>query len=348
MSNLPKIKVVQAGCGNMAPAWIGPALELPQLEYVGLADPNRANAEKIAERYGFARELLFTSLQEALEKTQPDVVFDVSVPAAHYEVTTRALRHGCHVLGEKPMSDTLENARRMVQAARQAGKLYAVIQNRRYEPNIMRVREFLDGGAIGRPHTIHADFFLGPHFGGFRDLMEQPLLVDMAIHTFDAARYLAHLDPVGVYCRSFNPTGSWYQGDASALAIFDMADSEGESVMFCYRGSWCAEGLPTSWNSSWRIIGTQGTLLWTGEDDIRAEVVDETAPPAHMRPIRALEIPPKTLEHTRHAALIREFITCVQTGARPQTHCEDNIKSLAMVLGAVESARSGQRVPIEA
>lgn len=44
-------------------------------------------------------------------------------------------------------------------------------------------------------------------------------------------------------------------------------------VIFNYRGSWCAEGLRTSWESAWRITGSLGTLLWDGADDIRAEVV---------------------------------------------------------------------------
>jgi predicted dehydrogenase len=339
------IKVVQAGCGNMAPAWIVPTLEIPQLEYVGLADSNLDNARKIAARFGFEESILFDSLEEALTKTRPDVVFDVTVPAAHYEITMWALQHGCHVLGEKPMSDTLDNARRMVQAAQDSGKIYAVIQNRRYEPNIRRVREFLDTGALGMPHTICADFFLGPHFGGFRDLMAQPLLVDMAIHTFDAARYLAALDPVSVYCKSFNPAGSWYRGDACAIAIFEMKNAAENRVVFSYRGSWCAEGLPTSWQSSWRIIGEKGTLLWNGEDEIRVEVADEASTEL-TRPTREIEVPPGAMEHTRHAALIREFATCVRNDTTPQTHAADNIKSLAMVLGAVQSATTDQVIAI--
>lgn len=345
MNKNSPLKVVQAGCGNMAPAWIGPALQIPQLQYVGLVDLNAENARKTAARFGLPPEILFSSLEDALAKTRPDVVFDVTVPAAHFSVTMEALRHGCHVLGEKPMSDTLDNARQMVQAAKETGKIFAVIQNRRYEPNIRRVRAFLETGAIGQVHTIHADFFLGPHFGGFRDLMEQPLLVDMAIHTFDAARYLAQLDPQSVYCKSFNPAGSWYDGDASAIAIFDMVNADGNPVVFCYRGSWCAEGLPTSWQAGWRIIGTKGTLLWNGEDEIRAEVADESST-EFLRPTREFAVPPLTMEHTRHAALIREFVACVQNGDVPQTHAADNIKSLAMVLGAVESAGGGRSATI--
>lgn len=72
------------------------------------------------------------------------------------------------------------------------------------------------------PGILTADFFIGAHFGGFRDAMPSPLLLDMAIHTFDAARYLSGADPLAVYCDEFNPAWSWYAGNACATAIFEM------------------------------------------------------------------------------------------------------------------------------
>ena len=87
--------------------------------------------------------------------------------------------------------DDSATMRRMVAAAQAAGKTYAVIQNRRYDPHIRRLRQFLDSGAIGDVTTVHCDFFIGAHFGGFRDHMQHVLLLDMAIHTFDAARLIS-------------------------------------------------------------------------------------------------------------------------------------------------------------
>ena len=65
-------------------------------------------------------------------------------------------------------------------------------------------------------HVTLADFFIGAHFGGFRDEMAHVLLLDMAIHTFDQARKILGADPVSVYCHEFNPAGSWYAGASSA------------------------------------------------------------------------------------------------------------------------------------
>jgi predicted dehydrogenase len=257
-------------------------------------------------------------------------------------VTLEALAQGCHVLGEKPLADSLEHARQMIEAAQRAGKVFAVIQNRRYDPNIRRLRSFLASGAIGEVTTVNSDFYIGAHFGGFRDRMEHVLLLDMAIHTFDQARLISGADPQAVYCHEWNPAGSWYDHDASAMAIFEMSDG----IVYNYRGSWCAEGLNTSWECNWRIIGTRGSVAWDGVGGFRAEVVAETG--SFRSKMAEIEVPQvDLLEKTGgHGGVIREFVRCVQAGGAPETVCTDNIKSLAMVFGAVESATYGRRVSI--
>jgi predicted dehydrogenase len=276
-----------------------------------------------------------TDLGAVLEETSPDIVFDCTVPEAHFQVTLEALKHGCHVLGEKPMADTMEHARAMVAAAQAAGKIYAVIQNRRYMPGIRRLKRFLELGTIGPITTVNSDFYIGAHFGGFRGHMRHVLLLDMAIHTFDAARLLSGADPVSVYCKEWNPPGSWYDHDASAVAIFEMTNG----LVYTYRGSWCAGGLPTTWESDWRIIGQRGSVKWDGGENVQAQVVSETG--GFFSPYQDVDVPPydATGKIGGHFGLIQEFISCVKTGATPETICTDNIKSLAMVFGAIESAK---------
>lgn len=336
------LKAVLVGCGNMSKAWLGPATKLPGLSIVGLVDLLPEAARRRGAEYGLPESVAFGSLTEALSATKPDIVFDVTIPAAHKGVTLEALTAGCHVLGEKPMAENIDDARQMVTAAKQAGKLYAVIQNRRYEPNIRRVRDAVARGVIGSLAEMHVDFYLGPHFGGFREEMAHPLLVDMAIHTLDAARYISQADPVAVYCHGFNPAHSWFKGKTSAVAIFEMSNG----LVFTYRGSWCAQGLHTTWEGQWRLIGSKGSLTWDGAANIAAQEVTHT-PGQYFGTATDIEIPPLSLEHLGHAGLIGEFVDCVRTGHKPLTHCEDNIRSLAMVLAAVKSADTGQRVKVE-
>ena len=165
--------------------------------------------------------------------------------------------------------------------------------------------------------------------------MDNVLLLDMAIHTFDAARFVSGKEPLAVYCHESNPPGSWYRHGAAANAIFEFSDD----VVFTYRGSWCAEGADTSWESAWRIIGTKGTLLWDGAEKFDAHVVSgETGflrDSERDRRARAC----KRGGHPRPCQRHRGFSERNRTGGAPETDGNDNIKSLAMVFGAIESAR---------
>jgi predicted dehydrogenase len=282
-------------------------------------------------------------LEAMLAQTQPDVVFNCTIPEAHASVTLTALARGCHVLTEKPLADTMDNAYRMIEAAEKADRILAVIQNRRYDANIRRLRHLVERQSVGPLTTVHCDFLLGAHFGGFRDHMAHVLLLDMAIHTFDAARLITDADPVSVYCHEWNPAGSWYDRDASAVAIFEMTDG----LVYTYRGSWCAEGLNTTWESDWQLIGQQGSLHWDGATRIEGEVVTEAG--GFRSELAPLEIPAFDAGEKvgGHAGVIREFIRCVRSGGMPETAATDNVKSLAMVFGAIESAETGQKVQIQ-
>jgi predicted dehydrogenase len=312
---------------------------MPDITIVGFVDLSSHAAEDRAAEFGWTTASIGSNLAAMLEETRPDCVFDCTIPEAHVEVTLTALAHGCHVLGEKPLADSMQNARRSVAAAAEAGKSYAVIQNRRYDPNLLRLCDFLASGALGRITTVNADFYIGAHFGGFRDHMRHVLLLDMAIHTFDTARKLSGADPQAVYCHEWNPQGSWYDHDASAIALFEMSDG----LVFSYRGSWCAEGLNTTWESEWRIAGTLGSVRWDGAEGFGAQSVTERG--GFFSTWQDLTLPPAPEGlATGHAGVIREFVDCIRAGAVPQTAAADNIKSLAMVFGAIESAERKERV----
>ncbi len=337
------LQAVLVGCGGISRTWLKAIQEIQGLRVVGLVDLQPQAARQRADEFGLHDTLLSTDLTAVLRKTRPDVVFDCTTPAAHVHVTLEALRHGCHVLGEKPMADSLPNARKMVAAAQQAGKTYAVLQNRRYEQGARRLKSFLEAGEIGRITTLHSDFFIGAHFGGFRDRMQHVLLLDMAIHTFDAARFISGADPHSVFCKEWNPSGSWYDHGASAVAVFEMTGG----IVYSYRGSWCAEGLNTPWESEWHVIGEQGSVRWDGRDGFQAQVVTNTG--GFISELGEVSVPPFDDEAKLggHAGLIRDFVHGLRTGATPETVCTDNIKSLGMVFAAIESAERGRNVEVD-
>jgi len=309
-----------------------------EVAIAGWVDIRPGAAEQAAHELGVATGSTGTDFERALAELRPDFVVDVTVPEAHRDVTLAALVAGVPVLGEKPMADSIEHAREMVAASERASKLYMVSQSRRYNAQIQAFRRLI-AEQIGDLGILNADFYIGAHFGGFRDAMPSPLILDMAIHTFDAARYLSGADPVSVYCEEFNPPWSWYSGAASATAIFEMTGG----LRYTYRGSWCAEGRITSWESEWRAVGPNGTATWDGSSPPLAEVVvgcsgliSEVAP----RIVPVEDMPAGI------AGSLLDFLRALKTGATPMGECHDNIKSLAMVFAAIESAATGRRVAI--
>jgi predicted dehydrogenase len=333
-------KVVVVGAGGISDAWFPPLIE-EQVEIAAVVDLRIEAARVQVAKYGLTAEAS-TDLAGALARMKPDFVLDLTVPEAHREVTCAALETGCHVIGEKPMASSMEEAREMVRAAEQAGKLYMVSQSRRWDARHEAVRRALAADVIGDITTVNCDFYLGAHFGGFRDEMDSPLILDMAIHHFDMARMMAGADPVAVYAREFNPKGSWYRGDVASSCIFEMTDG----VIFTYRGSWCAEGFHTSWNGDWRIVGSQGTLLYEHDEDPKAQLVAGDA--GFHRPLEDVPVSVPQLAATGMHGALREMLRFLRTGEIPQTECRDNIKSLAMCFAAIESARTGCRVAVTA
>ena len=280
----------------------------------------------------------FVNLEQALMVTKPDFVVDASIPESHEDVTISGLRHGVAVLGEKPMTVSLDGARRMLAAAGDAHRLYMVSQSRRYDSGLVGFRDAI--ASLGGAGIVTADFFIGAHFGGFRDTMPDVLLKDMAIHTFDAARFLIGATPVSVYCDAFRLPWSWYAGSETALATFEFDNG----TRFSYRGSWAAEGHQTEWEATWRAVCPNGTVTWNGSDQIIIDrVIDNDG---FIRKSHQESVPTSPLELSGIAGSLRDFLDALEHGTEPWGMCTDNIWSLAMVLYAVESSRLGQKVEI--
>lgn len=334
-----RFRALLVGAGGMGRQWASNLASFDKVDLAGWVDIRPGAVAEAASRLSLEVAYTGTDLEQALAELKPDFLVDVTIPEAHHDVTLAALAAGVPVLGEKPMADTLERARAMVAASERTGVLYMVSQSRRYNAQLHALRRLI-GEQVGALGILNADFYIGAHFGGFRDEMPSPLVLDMAIHTFDAARFLSGADPVAVYCEEFNPPWSWYRGASAATAMFEMTGG----LRFTYRGCWCAEGRMTSWESEWRAVGERGSATWDGQGApvadtlVRSEAFfSEMAP--HVAEVEAI---PEGI-----AGSLRDFVHALETGATPMGECHDNIKSLAMVFAAIESAATGRRVRID-
>lgn len=332
------LRAVVVGAGGMGRGWLRAVQESSEVELAGVADLDTDRARQSVEAAGAdpASVRIDTSVEPLLDELAPDFVVDVAIPEAHHPVTMAALSRGVPVLGEKPLAATLPEAVELVAAADAYDRLFMVSQNRRYHAELFDYRDRI--GQLGRLGIVVSTFFKAPRFGGFREEMASPLVVDMAIHTFDAARFLTGADPVAVSCEEYNPPWSWYGGDAAATATFTFDNG----TRYVYTGSWCSPGMETSWNSSWRASGELGTACWDGDGEpsidlaeVGGEAVTDTGGGERS------ELTGAGIHGSLH-----DFVRALRTGSKPMGECHDNLVSLAMVHAATESARTGRRVRI--
>lgn len=332
-----KRRALLVGAGGLARSqWATTIQRSDGAEIAGWIDIVPGAAEEAARGAGLDDIYTGTDLDTALDAVQPDFVVDVTVPSAHHDVVIHSLEFGVPVLGEKPMADSMGRARAMVEASERTGNLYTVSQMRRYDQNLIALRGLIEN-TIAPLGILNSDFYIAAHMDPFRHGLEHILLLDMAVHIFDAARYLSGSDAATVYCDEFNPPWSWFRGKAAATCLFEMANG----IRYTFCGCWCAEGHHTSWESEWRAIGKGGTAVWDGYNAPTAEI--PAIPEGFVWQHQRIVAETRPIERF-FAGSLQDFLHALDTGETPQGECHDNIKSLAMAFGAIESAEKGCKV----
>ena len=329
---MSRVRIIQVGVGGMGRVWLDTVSNSDQADFGAWVDTDPAILDTQCRAYGFDPTHCYTSLGDALERERADGLLNVTPPQFHEAVCCGAFEAGLPVLSEKPLADAMEAATRTVECAERGGLLLMVAQNYRYREPATTLRSLVASGRYGAPGQVQVSFYKGPHFGGFREEMDFPLIVDMSIHHFDLMRYILGADPVSVMGRSWNPRWSWFQGDASAALVFEFAGG----MQAVYHGSWCTTGDETSWDANWRIECEEGVILLR-DDEAFAAATGES-----LR-----EVPMDAMPRTNQAHLLHQFCRAIRDGITPPTHGRDNLKSLAMVFGAVEAVKSGTVVSLE-
>ena len=322
------LRVVVAGAGNMGRAWLATVTAAPEVQLVGVADIDLDAARGATAEAGRSDLPIGTDAVALARQTGAQALINVTIPEAHHAVTTAALFAGLPVLGEKPVAESVSRALSLVAAAEVTGELFMVSQSRRWNPQLSAVRAMVSRlGVVG---SMTTEFFRAPRFGGFRDQMAHPLLIDMAIHAFDSVRFLLQAEPVSAYCQSYNPSWSWFTGDANATAVFEMETG----TRYVFNGSWCSPGAETSWNGVWRVSGENGTVLWNGDDE---PVLYGGAD---------LAVAPRST-YSGIGGALQVFVQALRTGERPSGEVHENVMSLAMVEAAVQSAETGRTARLD-
>lgn len=176
-------RVAVVGVGVMGKNHVRVYREMPDVEMVAIADQNLAAVEPLSRIYGVP---VYTDYHEMVRREKPDAV-TVAVPTkAHFPVAKQLLEKGCHVLVEKPIAATVEEAQELIQTAERTGKVLMVGHIERFNPAITELKRRLDRHELGRVFQIHARR-LGPYPSRIQDV---GVVMDLATHDLDIMRYL--------------------------------------------------------------------------------------------------------------------------------------------------------------
>lgn len=264
---MSRLRVGLIGCKNMGGTHAPHYGNHPEGMLAAACDLDEGLAHHVAGEFGAPH---FTDYRRMLDSVSLDAVDICTPPNTHLPIALDAISRGLHVLCEKPLARSSEEAREMVSAARERGVLLMTAFCHRFHPPIMAAKELIARGEIGRVLMLR-NRFGGKLVGMENRWFSQPeisgggVLVDTAIHSVDLFRFLAgEVRQVRSFTATFNP--AIREVEDSAVMIL-----EGEGgALGVIEASWAT---PDCVNAV-EIYGSSGAILYsydTGEIRYRVE-----------------------------------------------------------------------------
>lgn len=330
-------KAILTGLGGRGLHWLRAMRAHENVEIIGFVEPFEGSIKRAVNEHNVARDAIFPDLKTAINNVKADFVLDVTPPAIHHEIAYTAFDAGLHVLGEKPLSDDFQTAKNVVEAGKKAGVKHMITQNYRFGPQPRTSRQALAEGIIGEPGQCDIAFYMNwADFPGTHYVTEPYMLInDMMVHHFDLIRYVLGQDPISVQAVTWNQPWGWHKGDACHSIVFKFASG----LVATHVCIGCEVGQRTSWNGDWHIAGPNGSLDWD-EKGTWYSHSHRTEEVVARREIEHLEVLPS------ETAMVNEFLGAIQENREPECSAEDNLKSLAMVFAAIQSAKEGRLVKL--
>jgi predicted dehydrogenase len=155
----PVAKLGVIGCGNISDIYLEMTQRFKNLNVVACADLNLERAQSQAQKHGIARAC---TVKEMLD-SDVDVILNLTIPAAHFDVASQALEAGKHVYNEKPLTVELSEARALLELARSKGLQVGGAPDTFLGAGLQTARALIDEGAIGRPINALGSFMYPGH-----------------------------------------------------------------------------------------------------------------------------------------------------------------------------------------
>jgi 1,5-anhydro-D-fructose reductase (1,5-anhydro-D-mannitol-forming) len=332
MTSVPRWGVI--GASTIAREWVIPAIRATGGEVVAVMSADAERARAYAQAQDIARAT--TTLDELLG-ADIDAVYICTTNELHREQTLAAAAAGKHVLCEKPLALTLPEAREMVAACARAGIVMATNHHLRNAAAQRAIRAALAAGRIGRPlfARVFHGVFLPPHLQGWR--IKTPsagagVVMDITVHDADTLRFILDDEPAEV--TAFTQEGGMSGGGIEDGVMGVMRFRSGLLAQFhdAFTTRHAVTGL--------EVHGTDGSLIGTG--CMTQRPVGELT----LRTSAGVEAVP--LDHENlYVRALRGFHAAMRGEGPPVASGEDGVRSLAVALAVLESARTGRAVAVD-
>ena len=328
------------GAGKIVRECHLPSYRTAGWEVVRIASRTAESARAAADEFGIPA--ASGDFLDVIRDERVDVV-DISLPShRHPEFAIAALEAGKHVLLQKPMANSLEEARPIVAAAERAGGKLAVNQNGRWDPAIRACRELLDRGVFGQLVTASIDMRTRqPWQEYWKDDTEYPrlMLLGMSIHHLDQFRYLFG-EPVEITAHLATYPGQPWAGESIAQYVLRY-DSGLLVTAFDDGFPWTRD-----WYEHYRIEGLEaiarGRIGWTDQGYSTLEYTTRQAPDAWISPAFTRKWFPDAF-----LATMNELFCAIEADREPAISGHDNLRTLRLVEAGYRSAQERRTVRLD-
>ena len=354
-----KLKVGIIGTGWIAEAHVESYKEMPDVEIVAAADLIPGKAEAFMERYGVKGVRFYPDHKAMLDAEELDAVSVCTYNSTHAECTIYALEKGVHVLLEKPMCVTVEEAAEIMKAEKKSGKILSIGFQPRLDPNMQMIKKIVDSGELGEIYYIQTG-------GGRRRGIPNSTFIekktagigalgDIGCYSLDmvlnAIGYPKPLTVTG-YTSNFFGTSPIYNNptDAARFNVDDFAAAfirlEG-GIILDFRIAW-AMHIDTPGDTI--IMGKKGALripstdCWNGSvggpmkiyHDVAGQMTETVIPIIHDQGFSGL-----------FYQKIRSFLDAVKNGGKAPVPTSQILYNQAIIDGIVKSAELGREIEIQ-
>ena len=324
------VKWLLVGAGAIAEKRVAAALAGAQPGgLVGVCDVVKENAERIAAAHGASE--TYTDIDEALGKTKATAVYVATPVFLHVPHAIKAIQAGKHVLVEKPLGVSGEDAARLVEAAAGSNLRAGCAYYRRCYPCYAHARRMLADGRFGRIVLIRMTYFSWPDLpaGDWRTIRSKSgggPLSDMGSHMFDVMIGLLGL-PRSVYAKTKTLVRPYDVEDAAAI-VMEMANGASAVAAF----NWNSK----TWSHEFELVGTEAKIKWHPYDS--GKVLQTVG-----REQELLDLP--NAENV-HAPLVQDFVEAAVSGREPAVPLAEAARTNRLLDAVYGSAAAGQEITL--